>query len=35
MLIFVEHLDLVGRIKSKKNIVSITGMKKLECGTGL
>jgi hypothetical protein len=35
MLIFVEHLDLVKRIKSKKNNVSITGMKKLECGAGL
>jgi hypothetical protein len=35
MLIFVEHLDLVKRIKSKKNIVSITGMKKLERGAGL
>jgi hypothetical protein len=35
MLIFVENLDLVKRIKPKKNIVSITGMKKLECGTWL
>jgi hypothetical protein len=35
MLIFVEHLDLVKRIKSKKNTVSTTGMKKLECGTEL
>jgi hypothetical protein len=35
MLIFVEHLDLVNRIKPKKNIVSATGMKKLECGTRL
>jgi hypothetical protein len=35
MLIFVEHLDLVKRIKSKKIIVSTTGMKKLECGTRL
>ena len=35
MLIFVENLDLVKRIKSKKNIVSTTGMKKLECGTQL
>jgi hypothetical protein len=35
MLVFVEHLDLVKRIKSKKSIVSTTGMKKLECGTGL
>jgi hypothetical protein len=34
MLIFMEHLDLVRRIKSKKNIVSTTGMKKLECGQG-
>jgi hypothetical protein len=35
MLIFVEHLDLVKRIKSNKNIVSIIGMKKLEHGAGL
>jgi hypothetical protein len=35
MLIFVEHLDLVKRVKSKKNIVSTTGMKKLECGIEL
>jgi hypothetical protein len=35
MLIFVEHLDLVKRIKSNKSIVSTIGMKKLECGTGL
>jgi hypothetical protein len=35
MLIFVEHLDLVNRITSEKNIVSTTGMKKLECGTRL
>jgi hypothetical protein len=35
MLIFVEHLDLVKRIKSKRIIVSTTGMKKLEYGTGL
>jgi hypothetical protein len=35
MLIFVEHLDLVKRIKSKKIIVSTTGMKKLECGARL
>jgi hypothetical protein len=35
MLIFVEHLDLVKRIKSMKIIVSTTGMKKLECGIWL
>jgi hypothetical protein len=35
MLVFVEHLDLVKRITSKKNIVSTTGMKKPECGTRL
>jgi hypothetical protein len=35
MLIFVEHLDLVKRINSRKIIVSTTEMKKLECGTGL
>jgi hypothetical protein len=35
MLIFVEHLDLVKRIKSRKIIVSTTGMRKLECGTRL
>ena len=32
---FVEHLDLVKRIKLKMNIVSIIGMKKLELGTRL
>ena len=35
MLIFVEHLDLVKRIKSKRNIVFIIGMKKLQHGTEL
>jgi hypothetical protein len=35
MLIFVENLDLVKRITSKKIIVSTTGVKKLECGTRL
>ena len=35
MLIFVEHLDLVKRIKLKMNIVSIIRMKKLELGTRL
>jgi hypothetical protein len=35
MLTFLEHLDLVNRITSKKNIVSTTGMKKLECGIRL
>jgi hypothetical protein len=32
---FVEHLDLVKRVMPKKNIVSTTGMKKLECGIKL
>ena len=32
---FCGDLDLVKRIKSKKNIVSIIGMKKLERGIGL
>jgi hypothetical protein len=32
---FVEHLDLVTRIKSKNIIVSTIGMKKLKCGAGL
>jgi hypothetical protein len=35
MLIFVEHLDLVKRVTTNRIIVSITGMKKLECGTWL
>jgi hypothetical protein len=32
---FCEALRIVKRIKSKKNIVSTIGMKKLECGTRL
>ena len=35
MLIFVEYIDLVRIIKLKNNIVSPTGMKKLEHGIGL
>ena len=35
MLIFVEYIDLMRRIKLKKNIVSPTGMKKLERGIRL
>jgi hypothetical protein len=35
LFIFVEHLDLVKIIKSRKIIVSTIGMKKLECETGL
>jgi hypothetical protein len=35
MLIFVEYLDLVKRVTTKKIIVSTTGMKKPEFGTGL
>ena len=35
MLIFVEHLDLVKRIKSKRIIVFIIGKKKLQHGTEL
>jgi hypothetical protein len=35
MLIFVEHLDLVKRVTTKKIIVSTTGMKKPKCGTRL
>jgi len=34
MLTFVEFINLVKRIKSKKNIVSIIGMKRLESGVG-
>jgi hypothetical protein len=32
MLIFVEYLDLVNRVMTKKIITSTTGMKKPECG---
>jgi hypothetical protein len=35
MLIFVEYLDLVNRVTTKKIIVSNTGMKKPECGIRL
>jgi hypothetical protein len=35
MLIFVEYLDLVNRVTTKKIIVSTTGMNKPECGTRL
>jgi hypothetical protein len=35
MLIFVEYLDLVNRVTTKKIIVSTTGMKKPECGIRL
>jgi hypothetical protein len=35
MLVFVEYLDLVNRVTTRKIIVSTTGMKKPECGTRL
>jgi hypothetical protein len=35
MLIFVEYIDLVNRVMTKKIIVSTTGMKRPECGTRL
>jgi hypothetical protein len=35
MLIFVEYLDLVNRVITRKIIVSTTGMKKPECGARL
>jgi hypothetical protein len=35
MLAFVEYLDLVNRVTTKKIIVSTTGMKKPECGIRL
>jgi hypothetical protein len=35
MLIFVEYLDLVNRVTTRKIIVSTTGMKKPESGTRL
>jgi hypothetical protein len=35
ILIFVEYLDLVKSVTTKKIIVSTTGMKKPECGTRL
>jgi hypothetical protein len=35
MLIFVEYLDIVNRVTTKKIIVSTTGMKRPECGIRL
>jgi hypothetical protein len=35
MLIFVEYLDLVNRVTTKKIIVSTIGMKRPECGIRL
>jgi hypothetical protein len=35
MLIFVEYLDLVNRVTTRKIIVSTTGMKRPECGIRL
>jgi hypothetical protein len=35
MLIFMEYIDLVNRVTTRKIIVSTTGMKKLECDTRL
>jgi hypothetical protein len=35
MLIFVEYLDLVNRVTTRKIIVSTTEMKRLECGIRL
>jgi hypothetical protein len=35
MLVFVEYLDLMNRVTTKKIIVSTTGMKKPECGMRL
>jgi hypothetical protein len=35
MLIFVEYIDLVNRVTTRKIIVSTAGMKKPECGTRL
>jgi hypothetical protein len=35
MLIFVEYLDLVNRVTTKKIILSTTKMKKPECGIRL
>jgi hypothetical protein len=32
---FVEYIDLVNRVRTRKIIVSTTGMKKPECGTRL
>jgi hypothetical protein len=35
ILIFVEYIDLVNRVTTKKINVSTTGMKKPECGSRL
>jgi hypothetical protein len=35
MLIFVEYLDLVNRVTTRKIIVSTTGIKKPKCGARL
>jgi hypothetical protein len=35
MLIFVEYLDLVNKVTTRKIIVSTTGMKRPECGIRL
>jgi hypothetical protein len=35
MLIFVEYIDLVNRVTTRKIIVSPTGMNKPICGTRL
>jgi hypothetical protein len=35
MLIFVEYIDLVNRVKTRKIIASPTGMKKPKCGSRL
>jgi hypothetical protein len=35
MLIFVEYLELVKRVMTRKIIVSTTGIKRPECGTRL
>jgi hypothetical protein len=35
MLIFVEYIDLVNRVTTRKIIASPTGMKKPECGSRL
>jgi hypothetical protein len=35
MLIFVEYIDLVNRVTTRKIIASPTGMKKPMCGSGI
>jgi hypothetical protein len=35
MLIFVEYIDLVNRVTTRKIIASPTGMKKPICGSGI